>query len=113
MFFLTAFAQAGAAGAATAPNPLFQLFPFILVFVFFYFLIIRPQQQQRKKHMEMIANVRRGDVVVTQGGLIGKISKVLESDEVMVELADNVVVKVMKSSLSDVRNKPQPAANDK
>lgn len=109
MFISPAYAQA--AGAA-APNPLIQLAPFILVFVFFYFLIIRPQQQARKKHMEMIANVRRGDVVVTSGGMIGKISKVLEGDEIMVELADNVVVKVVKSTLTDVRSKPTPAAND-
>ena len=89
-----------------------QLAPFILVFVFFYFLIIRPQNQARKKHQEMIANVRRGDVVVTSGGMIGKVTKVLEGDEVMVELADNVVVKVVKSTLSDIRTKPTPAAND-
>ena len=100
-----------AAGAA-APNPLLQLLPFVLVFVFFYFLIIRPQNQARKKHAEMISNVKRGDVVVTSGGLVGKISKVLEGDEVMVELADNVVVKVVKSTLTDIRNKPAPAAND-
>ncbi len=104
-------AYAQAAGAA-APNPLIQLAPFILVFVFFYFLIIRPQNQARKKHAEMIGNVKRGDVVVTSGGMIGKISKVLEGDEVMVELADNVVVKIVKSTLSDVRTKPAPAAND-
>lgn len=109
MFISPAYAQA--AGAA-APNPLIQLAPFILVFVFFYFLIIRPQNQARKKHAEMIANVRRGDVVVTSGGMIGKVSKVLDGDEVMVELADNVVVKVVKSTLSDVRSKPAPAAND-
>ncbi|MFZ5616890.1 MAG: preprotein translocase subunit YajC [Pseudomonadota bacterium] len=109
MFFSPAYAQA--AGAA-APNPLIQLAPFILVFVFFYFLIIRPQNQARKKHAEMIANVKRGDVVVTSGGMIGKVTKVLEGDEVMVELADNVVVKVVKSTLSDIRSKPTPAAND-
>jgi preprotein translocase subunit YajC len=104
-------AYAQAAGAA-APNPLMQLLPFVLVFIFFYFLIIRPQNQARKKHQAMISNVKRGDVVVTSGGLIGKISKVLEGDEVMVELADNVVVKVVKSTLTDIRNKPTPAAND-
>ena len=109
MFISPAYAQAG---GAAAPNPLLQLLPFVLVFIFFYFLIIRPQNQARKKHQEMISNVKRGDVVVTSGGLIGKISKVLEGDEVMVELADNVVVKVVKSTLTDIRNKPTPAAND-
>ncbi len=109
MFISPAYAQA--AGAA-APNPLLNLAPFILVFVFFYFLIIRPQQQARKKHMEMIANVKKGDVVVTSGGIVGKISKVLDGDEVMIDLADNLSVKVVKSTLVEVRNKPSPAAND-
>lgn len=109
MLISPAYAQAA---GAVAPNPLLQLLPFVLVFVFFYFLIIRPQNQARKKHAEMISNVKRGDVVVTSGGLVGKISKVLEGDEVMVELADNVVVKVVKSTLTDIRNKPAPAAND-
>ena len=59
-----------------------------------------------------MAHVRRGDVVVTAGGIVGKVTKVLESEEVMVELADNVTVKVVKSTLSDVRTKPQPPAND-
>lgn len=111
MLISPAHAQAAGAAAAAA-NPLLQLAPFVLVFIFFYVLIIRPQNQARKKHMEMIANVKRGDVVVTSGGMVGKISKVLEGDEVMVELADNVVVKIVKSTLSDVRTKPTPAAND-
>ncbi|MFN0023739.1 MAG: preprotein translocase subunit YajC [Parvularculaceae bacterium] len=104
-------AYAQDAGAAAA-NPLIQLVPFVLVFVFFYFLIIRPQAAARKKHQEMIANVKRGDIVVTSGGLIGKVTKVPEGDEVMVELADNVIFKVVKSTLVDIRNKPAPAAND-
>jgi len=109
MWITPAFAQADAAAA----NPFIQLAPLIFIFVIFYFLLIRPQQQARKKHQEMISNVRKGDVVVTGGGIIGKISKVLEGEEVMVELADKVTVKILKSSLSDVRTKPQPAANDK
>lgn len=107
MFITPAFAQAS--GAAAAPNPLVQLAPLIFIFVIFYFLLIRPQQQARKKHAEMVSNVRRGDTVVTAGGLIGKVTKVLEGDEVMVELADNVTVKVVKATLSDVRSKSQPA----
>jgi len=101
-----------AAAAPAAPNPLVSMAPLILIFVIFYFLLIRPQQQARKKHMEMVSNVRRGDVVVTAGGIVGKITKVLDNDEIMVELADNVSVKVVKSTLNDVRTKPQPAAND-
>jgi preprotein translocase subunit YajC len=101
-------AYAQAAGAA-APNPIIQLAPLIFIFVIFYFLLIRPQQQARKKHAEMVANVRRGDIVVTAGGIVGKVTKVLEGDEIMVELADNVTVKVLKATLNDVRSKSQPA----
>jgi preprotein translocase subunit YajC len=87
--------------------------PLIFIFVIFYFLLIRPQMTARKKHTEMVSNVRRGDIVVTAGGIVGKVTKSLEGDEVMVELAENVTVKVVKTTLSDVRTKPQPAANDK
>ncbi|MEX6632086.1 preprotein translocase subunit YajC [Hyphococcus lacteus] len=110
MLFSPAYAQA--TEAATV-NPLMQMAPLVLIFVIFYFLLIRPQMTARKKHMEMVSNVRRGDVVVTAGGIVGKVTKVLEGEEVMVELADNVTVKVIKSTLTDVRNKTQPAANDK
>jgi preprotein translocase subunit YajC len=109
MLISPAFAQAA---EPAAPNAFIQLAPLIFIFVIFYFLLIRPQQQARKKHMEMVSNVRRGDVVVTAGGVVGKVTKVLEGEEIMVELAENVVVKVVKSTLSDVRTKPQPA-NDK
>lgn len=107
MFFSTAYAQA--AGTAAAPNPLIQIAPLVFVFVIFYFLVFRPQQQARKKHMEMVANVKRGDTVVTAGGIIGKVTKVLEGEEILVELADDVVVKVLKPTLTEVRAKSQPA----
>lgn len=111
MFFSPAYAQA--ADAASGPQSVFtSLFPIVAMFVIFYFLLIRPQMNARKKHQEMVSNVRRGDVVVTSGGIVGKVSKVLDGDEIMVELADNVTVKVVKSTLSDVRTKPQPPAND-
>ncbi len=105
MWISPAFAQADAA----APNPFIQLAPLIFIFVIFYFLLIRPQQQARKKHLEMVTNVRRGDVVVTAGGIVGKVTKVLDDTEVMVELADNVTVKIVKATLSDVRTKTEPA----
>lgn len=112
MFISTAYAQA--AGAAQSPGAaLINTFaPMILIIGIFYFLMIRPQMNARKKHMEMVSNVRRGDVVVTSGGIIGKVTTVLEGDEIMVELADNVAVKVLKSTLTDVRSKTQPPAND-
>lgn len=114
MFISPAFAQAapGAAAPTAMQSMMSTLMPLVLIFVIFYFLLIRPQMTARKKHQEMISNVRRGDVVVTAGGMVGKVTKVLENDEVMVELADNVTVKVVKSTLTDVRTKPQPAAND-
>lgn len=110
MWISPAYAQAA---QPAAPNALIQLAPFVLIFVIFYFLLIRPQMTARKKHTEMVTNVRRGDVVVTAGGIIGKVTKVLDGDEIMVELAEKMSVKVLKSTLSDVRTKPQPAANDK
>jgi len=110
MWISPAYAQAA---QPAAPNALLQLAPFVLIFVIFYFLLIRPQMTARKKHTEMVTNVRRGDVVVTAGGIIGKVTKVLDDDEIMVELAEKMSVKVVKSTLSDVRTKPQPAANDK
>jgi len=109
MWISPAYAQAA---ESAAPNPFIQLAPLVFIFVIFYFLLIRPQMNARKKHAEMVSNVRRGDVVVTAGGLVGKVAKVLEGDEIMVELAENVTVKVVKATLSDVRTKPQPAAND-
>ena len=110
MWISTAYAQ----GAETAaPNAFVQLAPLVLVFVIFYFLLLRPQQQARKRHMEMVKNVRKGDQVVTAGGLVGKVTKASDGDEVMVQIADNVTVKVVKSTLSNVLTKPEPAANDK
>lgn len=70
-----------------------------------YFLLFRPQQQRAKQHREMVANVRRGDTVVTAGGLIGRVAKVKDDTEVLVDLADNVQVRVLKSTLAEVRVK--------
>jgi preprotein translocase subunit YajC len=84
---------------------LFQMMPLVLLFGIFYFLLIRPQQQRLKKHQEMVNAVRRGDTVVTAGGLVGRVAKVKDDGEVMVEIADGVQVRVVKSTLSDVRTK--------
>ncbi len=79
--------------------------PLILLFGIFYFLLIRPQQQRVKTHQQMVEAVRRGDTVVTAGGLIGKVAKVKDDGELMVEIADNVQVRVLKSTLTEVRVK--------
>jgi preprotein translocase subunit YajC len=79
------------------------LVPLVLLFGIFYFLLIRPQQQRLKAHRAMVEGVRRGDVVVTAGGLVGKIAKVKDDGEIMLEIADNVQVRVLKSTLTEVR----------
>lgn len=111
MLISTAVAQP--AGPATAParNPFIELVPLILIFVIFYFLMIRPQMQARKKHLAMVNAVKKGDEVVTAGGIVGKVSKVTEgSNEIQVEIADKVQVKVLKQTLSEVRT--SAPAND-
>jgi preprotein translocase subunit YajC len=112
MFATPAHAQAGAAAAPGPEAFLIQLLPLVLILVVFYFLLIRPQQKRLKAHAEMIGALRRGDTVVTSGGLIGKVSKVAD-DELSVELAPNVVVRVVRGTVSEVRGKGEPvAAND-
>lgn len=108
-----AFAQTGPGGGS---GILVQIFPFILIFVIFYFLIIRPQRKRVEDHRRLVDGVRRGDMVVTSGGIVGKVTRVFDdSDEIQVEIAEGVRVKVMKSTLSDVRSKsePAPASTDK
>ncbi len=87
-----------------------QFLPLILIFAIMYFLLIRPQQKKMKEHQAMVEAVRRGDQVVTQGGLIGKVSKVKEGEnEIEVEIADGVKVRVVKSTVAQVLNKTEPA----
>jgi preprotein translocase subunit YajC len=106
MFVTPAYAQA-AGGAPGAPDLLFQFLPFVLIFVIMYFLIIRPQRNKQKAHQEMIANVRRGDTIVTTGGLIGKVAKVDEG-EMQVDLADNVRVRLVRGMIAEVRSRSEP-----
>lgn len=102
MFITPAMAQTAAPGGS---NIILQLMPFILIFAIMYFLIIRPQQKRLKAHREMVSNVKRGDTVVTAGGLIGKVVSVVDDDEIRVDIADGVRVSVVRSTLSDVRPK--------
>ena len=108
-------AYAQAAGAAGGGSLVMSILPFILIFVSMWFLIIRPQRQQMKRHKEMIANIRRNDTVVTSGGVIGKVTKVLDeaSNEIEVQIAEGVKIRVVRSMVQDVRVKAEPvAAND-
>ena len=86
-----------------------QFIPLILIFAIMYFLLIRPQQQKLKQHQAMVAALRRGDQVVTQGGLIGKVSKVKDDNEVEVELTEGVKVRVVRNTIAQVLNKTEPA----
>lgn len=111
MLISSAYAQTPAGGDPTT-GLLIQVAPLILIFVVFYFLLIRPQQQARKRHMEMVAQLKKNDIVVTSGGMIGKVKSVAD-DEVRVELAPNVDVRVIRSTIAEVRSKTEPApAND-
>ena len=86
-----------------------QFIPLILIFAIMYFLLIRPQQKKVKQHQAMVSALRRGDQVVTQGGLIGKVVKVKEDNELEVELAEGVKVRVVQSTIAQVLSKTEPA----
>ena len=87
-----------------------QFLPLILIFAIMYFLLIRPQQKKVKEHQSMVDALRRGDQVVTQGGLIGKVTNVKEDGELQVEIAEGVKVRVVKSTIAQVLNKTEPAS---
>ncbi|HLF59244.1 MAG TPA: preprotein translocase subunit YajC [Alphaproteobacteria bacterium] len=107
MFITPAYAQA--ASESSAFNPM-SFLPLVLIFVVFYFLLIRPQQKKVKEHREMVATLRRGDRVVTSGGLIGTISRVVSDSEVLLEIAEGVRVRAVRTSITDVITKPEPAS---
>ncbi len=113
MLVSTAFAQDAAPAAAAGPDAMLQFLPIILIFVVFYFLLIRPQQKKLKVHKEMLAALRRGDRVVTGGGIIGTITKVIDEHEVQLEIAENVRVRVQRPMISGVLAKTEPAPGPK
>ncbi|MCE7997932.1 MAG: preprotein translocase subunit YajC [Rhodobiaceae bacterium] len=106
MFITPAYAETAAGGGGEL---LSFVFPLVAIFAIMYFLVIRPQQKRAKEHAEMVNAVRRGDEVITAGGIMGKVTKVSDGDDVQVEIADGVRIKVIKSTLSNVRSKSQPA----
>ena len=107
MFVTPAFAQA-AAGGGDANSMLMSLLPFALIFVIMYFLILRPQQRKVKEHAELVKNVRRGDTIITSGGLVGKVTKVVDDDQIEFEVADGVRVRQMRQMITGVRTKGEP-----
>ena len=103
MFIDPAYAQTPGAGGGA--DILMQMLPFVAIFAVMYFLIIRPQQRRVKEHRETVNNIKRGDTVVTSGGIIGKVTRVVDNNEIQVEVADNVRIRVVKSTISEVRAK--------
>jgi preprotein translocase subunit YajC len=112
MFVTPAYAQADPTGgsASILGSPIIMM---VLIFVIFYFLLIRPQQKRAKEHKQMVANLRRGDQIVTAGGLVAKVTKVGAADdnEVEVEIARDVKVKLIRSTISMVLSKTEPAGD--
>ena len=102
-----AFAQGAAAPGGT--DLFVQLLPFGLVLIIMYFLLIRPQQRRAKAHQEMVKNLRRGDVIVMNNGMIAKITKVMDDNEIEVEISDNVKVRMLRGMVAELRVKSEPS----
>ena len=99
-------------GAGGEGGMLVQLLPFALIFVIMYFLILRPQQKRVKTHQEMVKAVRRGDTVITNGGLIGKVTKVVDDEQLEIEIAEGVRIRQVRSMVTDVRAKGEPVKEE-
>jgi len=110
MFVTPAYAQAPSLFGSG--DLLTQLLPFVLIFVIMYFLILRPQQKRAKDHQELVKNLRRGDTVITTGGLVGKVTKVVDDEQIEVEIADGVRVRQVRSMVSGVRAKGEPVKDE-
>ena len=111
MLISAAYAQGtGITGIFDNQSALIQFLPLVLIFVVFYFLLIRPQQRKAKDQRAMLDALRRGDRVVTGGGIIGTVARVENPEEVTVDIADGVRVRVLRSTISSVLAKPDPAA---
>lgn len=112
--FSSAFAQVSGSTAASAePNAIMNLLPLLLIFAVFYFFLIRPQQKKLKEHETLVNSVKRGDEIITGGGILGKISKIEEgSNIVFVEIAEGVIVRVNKATIIDVAKSSAPAEKD-
>ncbi|HEY1362674.1 MAG TPA: preprotein translocase subunit YajC [Xanthobacteraceae bacterium] len=110
MLVTPAFAQASPFGGDG--SMWVQLLPFVLIFVIMYLLILRPQQKRTKEHQELIKNLRRGDTVITSGGLVGKVTKVVDDEQIEVEIADGVRVRQVRSMVTGVRAKGEPVKDE-
>ena len=112
MFITSAYAQASGASPLGSTDMLVQFAPFVAIFAIMYFLILRPQQRRAKEQKALVQGARRGDVVVTNGGLIGKVTKATDENEVELEIAPNVRVRLVRSGIADVRSKGEPVKGE-
>ncbi len=110
MFITPAYAQA--AGTPAAGDFIGMILPLVLIMGVFYFLLIRPQQRKMKEHQEMLKKVGKGDTIITNGGLIGKVIKVVDDSELQVEIGENVKVRVLRTGIADVRAKGEPVKTE-
>jgi preprotein translocase subunit YajC len=110
MFISPAYAQA--AGGMPGGDLISMILPLVMIMGVFWFLLIRPQQKRLKDHQELVKNVRRGDTVVTGGGIVGKVHKVVDDNEIILEIAENVRIRVVKSSISEVRTRGEPVKEE-
>jgi preprotein translocase subunit YajC len=108
MFVTPAYAQSSPFGS----DAFGMLVPFVLIIVMMYFLILRPQQKRMKEHADLVKNLRRGDTVITSGGLMGKVTKVVDDDQIEVEIADGVRVRQVRSMVTGVRAKGEPIKDE-
>ncbi|AEQ51488.1 preprotein translocase subunit YajC [Pelagibacterium halotolerans] len=111
MFVTPAFAQGAA--APSGMDFISSFVPIILLIAIFWFLIFRPQQKRMKTHQAMLAAVKRGDTIVTNGGVVGKVTKAVDGEDLEVEIATGVKIKVVRSMISDVRTKSEPVNDNK
>jgi preprotein translocase subunit YajC len=112
MLISSAYAQAPGAAPGGLDSQIMSFAPLVLIFVVFYFLLIRPQQKRMKQHKEMLGAIRRGDRVVTNGGIIGTVNKVVNNDEIILEIADGIKVRALRSGIASIVAKTEPADAD-
>ena len=112
MWITPAYAQAASGGGAGGLEQYIQFFPFVAIIAIMYMLLIRPQQKKVKQHQEMVKNLRKGDSVVTSGGTVGRVTKLVDDEQIEIEIAQNVRVRQMRSMVTEVRAKGEPVGSD-
>jgi preprotein translocase subunit YajC len=112
MLITPAFAQSGLFGGGDSGSMILQFMPLIIIIAIMYFLVLRPQQMKVKQHQSMVKALRRGDTVITNGGVVAKVTKLVDDDQIEVEIADGVRVRQMRSMVSEVRAKGEPVRDE-